>query len=48
MGSDGMWKICDLGSCTTQQYNSELIKSNKLEIMEEIEKMTTPLYRAPE
>ena len=47
-GQDGNWKICDLGSSTTRQFNTAMIKKDKIEIIEEIEKMTTPIYRAPE
>ena len=47
-GDDGKWKICDFGSCTQRQYNEGLTQQDREAITEEIEKVTTPIYRAPE
>ena len=47
-GSDQFWKICDFGSCSSIQHNSQISANEKDLIKEEIEKMTTPIYRAPE
>ena len=47
-GSDDNWKMCDFGSCTTRQYNSKLMMVDRQAVYEELEKVTTPLYRAPE
>lgn len=47
-GNDGKWKICDFGSCTQKQYNERLTQKDREAIAEEIEKVTTPIYRAPE
>jgi len=48
LGKDYKWKIIDLGSSTTEIYNSELAMHSKQAILEEIEMVTTPIYRAPE
>ena len=45
---DGKWKICDFGSATTKQYNQNLTQDEREAICEEIAKVTTPIYRAPE
>ena len=47
-GEDSKWKLCDLGSCTTQQFNSQLAMADRETVRDEIEKVTTPIYRAPE
>jgi len=47
-GNDGKWKICDFGSSTLKQYNSALTAKEKEFVKEEVEKVTTPAYRAPE
>lgn len=46
-GADNKWKICDFGSSTTTQHDN-ITQDNRYLIQEEIEKSTTPLYRAPE
>lgn len=46
-GSDGKWKLCDLGSSSSNHFLS-INSINRDPIQEEIEKTTTPLYRAPE
>lgn len=48
LGDDNKWKICDFGSCTTKLFNMQLMMRDKEAIREEIEKVTTPMYRAPE
>ena len=45
---DGQWKLCDFGSCTVRQYNKKLTGQERERVEEEIEKVTTPIYRAPE
>lgn len=49
-GDDGNWKICDFGSCTIEHYNDPKNISIEIKdrIKDEIEKVTTPNYRAPE
>ena len=47
-GKDNNWKICDFGSCTSSQYNDKLMQVDREALNEELEKVTTPLYRAPE
>ena len=49
-GEDGDWKICDFGSCTTEHCNDQKNTSIEIKdrIKDEIEKVTTPNYRAPE
>lgn len=47
-GDDGKWKICDFGSCTQKQHNDGISQQDREAITEEIEKVTTPIYRAPE
>ena len=43
-------KICDFGSCTTEHSNDQKNTSIEIKdrIKDEIEKVTTPNYRAPE
>ncbi|KAK7243525.1 hypothetical protein RIF29_38324 [Crotalaria pallida] len=46
-GSDGLWKLCDFGSTTTNHKRFE--KPEEMGIEEDnIRKHTTPAYRAPE
>ena len=41
--------MCDFGSCTKEVYNfAEISKKDYDSINEEIEGMTTPMYRPPE
>ena len=47
-GENGKWKICDFGSCTQKHYNQKLTQADVENIGNSIEKVTTPLYRAPE
>lgn len=48
IGSDGNYKICDFGSCTDKTVNfSDVASSNYHEYTDEMEKHTTPMYRAP-
>ncbi|OIW11780.1 hypothetical protein TanjilG_14320 [Lupinus angustifolius] len=47
LGSDGLWKLCDFGSTTTNHKRFE--KPEEMGIEEDnIRKYTTPAYRAPE
>ena len=47
MGSDGLWKLCDFGSTSTNHKRFE--KPEEMGIEEDnIRKHTTPAYRAPE
>jgi cyclin G-associated kinase len=50
IGSDGLLKLCDFGSATTENHAPDLTwttqKRNSLE--ELLQKFTTPMYRAPE
>eukprot|EP00930_Biecheleria_cincta_P089900 TRINITY_DN79238_c0_g1_i1.p1 TRINITY_DN79238_c0_g1~~TRINITY_DN79238_c0_g1_i1.p1 ORF type:complete len:622 (+),score=125.46 TRINITY_DN79238_c0_g1_i1:124-1989(+) len=49
MGNDGKWKLCDFGSCSTQQVPAtELSRPAMMNLQEEIEKTVTMLYRPPE
>ena len=45
---DGAWKLCDFGSCTRKCYSSKLTAEEREAAAEEIEKVTTPIMRAPE
>ena len=47
---NGMWKLADFGSATTKRYlNLEKMNSDELNIViDDLEKNTTPIYRAPE
>jgi len=47
LGSDGNWKLCDFGSCTTVCHY-KITSENRDKIDYEVEKLTTDLYRAPE
>lgn len=47
-GDDQNWKICDFGSCSRIEYGSELSPDAVELIKTDIEKNTTPIYRAPE
>lgn len=47
-GENSKWTICDFGSSTVRQTTGALSVDEKQSIMEEIEKVTTPIYRAPE
>ena len=46
-GTDGTWKLCDFGSCSTLRINN-VLPNERSKIEDEITKSTTPLYRAPE
>lgn len=47
LGSDGLWKLCDFGSTSTNHKRFE--KPEEMGIEEDnIRKYTTPAYRAPE
>lgn len=47
LGSDGLWKLCDFGSISTNHKRFE--KPEEMGIEEDnIRKYTTPAYRAPE
>lgn len=47
LGSDGLWKLCDFGSASTNHKRFE--KPEEMGIEEDnIRKHTTPAYRAPE
>ncbi|KAF8403892.1 hypothetical protein HHK36_011998 [Tetracentron sinense] len=47
LGSDGMWKLCDFGSTSTNHKRFE--RPEEMGIEEDtIRKHTTPVYRAPE
>lgn len=47
LGSDGLWKLCDFGSISTNHKRFE--KAEEMGIEEDnIRKHTTPAYRAPE
>ncbi|XP_059651805.1 uncharacterized protein LOC132299292 isoform X3 [Cornus florida] len=47
LGSDGLWKLCDFGSTSTNHKRFE--KAEEMGIEEDnIRKHTTPAYRAPE
>lgn len=50
IGSDGLIKLCDFGSATTQQINLDSSwNANKRAMLEDqMAKVTTPMYRAPE
>ncbi|KAG8391303.1 hypothetical protein BUALT_Bualt01G0173900 [Buddleja alternifolia] len=47
LGSDGLWKLCDFGSTSTN--HKRFVKPEEMGIEEDnIRKHTTPAYRAPE
>jgi AP2-associated kinase len=47
MGGDGLWKLCDFGSTSTNHRRFE--KADEMGLEEDtIRKHTTPAYRAPE
>lgn len=47
MGGDGLWKLCDFGSTSTNHKRFE--KADEMGLEEDIiRKHTTPAYRAPE
>ena len=47
LGSDGLWKLCDFGSTSTNHKRFE--KPEEMGVEEDnIRKHTTPAYRAPE
>jgi AP2-associated kinase len=47
LGPDGLWKLCDYGSTSTNHKRFE--KPEEMGIEEDnIRKHTTPAYRAPE
>jgi|Transcript_30156 AP2-associated kinase len=48
-GSDGDWKLCDFGSCSTSVVPpQEFSRARLLSLQEEIDKTVTMLYRPPE
>ena len=47
MGGDGLWKLCDFGSTSTNHKHFD--KPDEMGLEEDnIRKHTTPAYRAPE
>jgi serine/threonine protein kinase len=49
VGEDGMFKLCDFGSCTTRTIDFATInKAEYANLKEEMEAVTTPMYRPPE
>ncbi len=48
--NDGRIKLCDFGSATTKTYRPDETWTARMrnEMEEEVEKNTTPMYRAPE
>ncbi|CAK9043705.1 unnamed protein product [Durusdinium trenchii] len=47
-GSDGHWKLCDFGSCSTSCFEAELPRPQLQRLQDEIDKTVTLLYRPPE
>lgn len=47
LGSDGLWKLCDFGSTSTNHKRFEKLEEMGIE-EDNIRKHTTPAYRAPE
>ncbi|CAL0333154.1 unnamed protein product [Lupinus luteus] len=47
IGSDGLWKLCDFGSTSTNHKRFEKLEEMGIE-EDNIRKYTTPAYRAPE
>jgi len=48
IGEDNSYKLCDFGSCSNRNVNFALVhKSEYNNIKEEIEAVTTPMYRPP-
>lgn len=47
-GSDGYWKLCDFGSCSTDCFAAELPRPQLQRLQDEIDKTVTMLYRPPE
>mmetsp|Transcript_90247 Transcript_90247/g.193455 ORF Transcript_90247/g.193455 Transcript_90247/m.193455 type:complete len:665 (+) Transcript_90247:136-2130(+) len=48
-GSDGRWKLCDFGSCSTELIPpQELPRSRLMALQEDFDKTVTMLYRPPE
>lgn len=47
LGSDGLWKLCDFGSISTNHKRFERPEEMGIE-EDNIRKHTTPAYRAPE
>lgn len=47
-GEDQNWKICDFGSCSSWIHQDNISQKDLVMVFDEIEKVTTPLYRAPE
>ena len=45
--NNGKWKLCDFGSATTRVYTLKTTKERN-EASDDLEKNTTPMYRAPE
>lgn len=49
IGEDGCFKLCDFGSCTSRTIDFATIhKSEYAHLKEEMEAVTTPMYRPPE
>lgn len=48
IGEDGRFKLCDFGSASLLQYNTEMTTHDREELLTAIEQVTTPMYRAPE
>jgi serine/threonine protein kinase len=48
VGEDGRFKLCDFGSASLTQYNAEMSAGSREQLISELEKVTTPMYRAPE
>lgn len=48
-GSDGQWKLCDFGSCSTERIPAQELPRKQLHaLQEDIEKTVTMMYRPPE
>lgn len=47
LGNDGLWKLCDFGSTSTNHKRFEKLDEMGIE-EDNIRKHTTPAYRAPE
>jgi AP2-associated kinase len=49
LGKDGLFKLCDFGSCSSERIDLEQVSKSKMYHYEErFEKNTTLMYRPPE
>ncbi len=48
LGNDGVFKLCDFGSVTNKTWMKVENADMRYEIQEDVDKNTTPMYRAPE